>query len=808
MTMITSRNPSTLLYTGRVKHKGTTKSMKTYNIDITNTKKEIHKSSLNLGGKNPKGDKISFSNYYMELNGKPFFGISGEFHFSRYPHKYWEEEILKMKMAGINIISTYIFWIHHEETEGDFDWNGNKNLRLFIELCAKHGMYVFIRIGPFDHGECRNGGIPDWLYGRPFEVRSNDNRYLYFVKILYKEIFNQVKGQFFKDGGTIIGVQLENEYMHAGAPWEITAKHGDEFLPAGNDGASHMKILKDIAIENGFDVPIYVSTGWGGAPVLEDEILPLYGGYAFCPWNINENTPEQSPTREFIFKDYHNDNIKSVDFNPPYQKSKYPYACCEMGSGMQVWYLARFVVPPESTTALTIQQVAGGCNFVGYYVYHGGSNPIGKHSFLNENTTPKISYDFQAPIGEFGQIKKSYKYLKTLFLFFKEFEEYLSKMKTILPDSNSDIQPETTNTLRFAVRAKENSGFIFVNNYQDHVEMTDLENIKINLNLPEETILFPEKDEIKIKKNISAIFPYNFEMEGIRLKYSTTQLLSKIIDNDSPTYFFFTPDGIEGEYCFDSSNIKNIETTNCKIEKSDSKIFAYTKAGKNCIINITNNDGVQIKISTLTFNEASGFYKVKLWDKERVIISNSNILVSDEEFSIFDTGNTEFEFSIYPKIEKEIYFADKVIEVKNEGIYYSYKASVPIKKIDIDFKKISNQKATVRIPDNAFDGINDIFLHIDYEGDVGNAFIDGRLINDNFYNGTTWEIGLKRFYPDIINKEIYFYIIPKKKGKIITMDSAMALKQEFSGEQFADIRSIKAIPEYKISIRKNVGITV
>ncbi len=776
--------------------------MENYSIDIDNVKKNIYMSTLKLGGINPKGDRIGFSNYYMELNGKPFFGICGEFHYSRYPHQYWDEEILKMKMAGINIISTYVFWIHHEEIQGKFDWNGDKNLRYFIELCAKYNLYVFLRIGPFDHGECRNGGIPDWLYGRPFEIRSNDKEYLLLVKILYQEIQKQIDGQLFKDGGPIIGIQLENEYMHAGAPWEITVKQGDEFLTCGNEGISHMMVLKEIAVQAGFDVPIYVSTGWGGAPVLEDEILPLYGGYAFCPWNINENNPLQSPTYEFIFKDYHNDNSKCINFEPPYKKSKFPYACCEMGSGMQVWYHARFIVPPESTSALTIQQVAGGCNFIGYYVFHGGSNPVGNHGFLNENTVSKISYDFQAPIGEFGQIRESYKYLKFLFLFFKEFEDYLSKMKTILPDISYQIKPETIDILRFAVRAEDESGFIFINNYQDHVEMADHKNARINLKLPGEIIIFPEGKGIDIKKNISAIFPFNLKMEGINLKYSTTQLITKIIDEQSATYFFFEPEGVEGEYCFDSTNIKNIDVTDCKIERSDSKIHIYPIPGKNCVINLINNKDVKVTILTLLFREALGLYKVKLWGRDRIIISNSNLIIKDENISIFDIGNTEIEFSIYPKIEENLYISNKMIECNVEGVFSAYKISLTPKIIDLDFKKINNQKAIIKMPFDAFDEINDIYLYIDYEGDIGNAFIDGRLINDNFYNGTIWEIGLKRFYPEILNKEMYFYIVPVKKGKTITIDSAMTLRKEFSGEQLADIHSIKAIPEYKIDIYK------
>ena len=42
-----------------------------------------------------------------------------------------------MKLGGINIIATYIFWIHHEEGEGVFNWEGDCNLRHFVDLCAK-----------------------------------------------------------------------------------------------------------------------------------------------------------------------------------------------------------------------------------------------------------------------------------------------------------------------------------------------------------------------------------------------------------------------------------------------------------------------------------------------------------------------------------------------------------------------------------------------------------------------------------------------------------------------------------------------
>ena len=197
-------------------------SQKTYEIDVNVPDKTFRSGHLKLGGSNPKGDHISVNNFYVSLNDKPFIPVTGEFHFSRYPKQYWDESLKKMKAGGINIVATYVFWIMHEEKEGTFVWSDNRDLRTFIRLCAENGLYAIVRVGPFCHGEIRNGGMPDWLLGRPITNRSNDPGYLAYVDRFYAEIGKQIQGQYYKDGGPIIGIQLENEYQHSAAPWGLT----------------------------------------------------------------------------------------------------------------------------------------------------------------------------------------------------------------------------------------------------------------------------------------------------------------------------------------------------------------------------------------------------------------------------------------------------------------------------------------------------------------------------------------------------------------------------------------------------------
>ena len=166
---------------------------------------------LRMGGSSPDGTVIAVNNRYLLKNNQPWLPIMGELHFSRYPRQYWEESLLKMKAAGISIIASYFFWIHHEEIEGKWNWSGDCAYREFVKLCAKHHLFVFPRIGPWAHGECRNGGFPDWLLKKCPEARTNQPLYLEYVEKFYRQIFYQIEGLLFKDGGPIIGIQLENE---------------------------------------------------------------------------------------------------------------------------------------------------------------------------------------------------------------------------------------------------------------------------------------------------------------------------------------------------------------------------------------------------------------------------------------------------------------------------------------------------------------------------------------------------------------------------------------------------------------------
>ncbi|MGD1085866.1 MAG: beta-galactosidase, partial [Verrucomicrobiota bacterium] len=83
----------------------------------------------------PGGHTLTLDSRSLLRDGQPWLLISGEFHYARCPDSEWRDELLKMKAGGVSVVASYIFWIHHEEVEGAWDWTGQRNLRKFLETC-------------------------------------------------------------------------------------------------------------------------------------------------------------------------------------------------------------------------------------------------------------------------------------------------------------------------------------------------------------------------------------------------------------------------------------------------------------------------------------------------------------------------------------------------------------------------------------------------------------------------------------------------------------------------------------------------
>ena len=634
---------------------------------------------LNMGGKNPKGEEINVTSRYFTRNGKPWIGVMGEFHFSRYSRENWHRELAKMKAGGITIVSTYLFWIYHEEIEGKMDFGGDNDIRAFIEECKDVGLDVVIRIGPWAHGECRNGAFPDWLLKKDYKLRDNNEEYLAVVKKWYQSIYNEVKGLFYKDGGNIIAVQIENEFV---------------------DNAEHLAKLKEIAVECGFIAPIYTVTGWNsasGAKIPVDEVVPVFGGYCEAPWENHMN--RLSPSPHYFFNRMRNDSAIGTDliaktqsdgWQLPYER--YPFATCELGGGIEVTHHRRPIIKPMDIYAVSLVKLGDGNNLVGYYMYHGGTNKIGELSTFNEtkatgypNDYPILSYDFQAPLSEYGEVREQYGLLNMLHMFVNDFGEEFAPM--IAVDSGNTVAADDTNSLRYGMRTNGKSGFVFVNHYQRLTELADIENAVISAGNVEFT-------PIDVKGEVSFFMPFNMKMGDSVLEYATAQPLCKCDD----TYFFAEIPNIKAEYKFSkgSANIVTVPFENAKYMR---KLNGTVYIGGGC--NLYEENGQIHSVE-------DGEYICQKWNGSEFETLKIGQSAKQSNVEITGVENAPFE----PKYKEELCIGGE--------------RELTWKKINVD------------------GGYG--FAEIDYVGDVAQIYADGELVADDYYYGKTWRVPCKLLY--------------------------------------------------------------
>lgn len=665
-------------------------------------KPQILKNHLKLGGANPSGERIDVTSLYFTRDENPWIGIMGEFHFSRCARKDWYRELCKMKAGGITLVSTYLFWIYHEEVEGQYNFSGDNDIRAFILECKRAGLEVVIRIGPWAHGECRNGGWPDWLLKKPYKIRDNNKEYLDEVRRWYGKIYEQVQGLFYKDGGNIVAVQLENEFCSS---------------------AEHLAKLKEIAIECGIIAPIYTVTGWNsaaGAKIPVDEVVPVFGGYCDAPWD--HGTKKLPPSPHYFFGRMRNDSAIGNDLIPvtvkddwqlPYER--YPFATCELGGGLENTHHRRYIIQGIDIYAVSLIKLGVGNNLIGYYMYHGGTNQLGIHSTFQEskatgypNDYPILSYDFQAPISEYGEIREHYRLLNLLHLFVQDFEQELAPMTAV--DAVQTVKREDTETLRYCMRTDGTRGYVFVNHYQRLSKLKDITNVVLDTG----SIKFPSID---VSGDICFFFPFQMDLSGELLTCATAQPICR----QGNTYFFVQIPGIPAEYHFGSRSFRPEPGLTSKIQIGDATIV------------------------TLTWEQARYLRKL---ENEIYIGNGCDLYLSEGEVSSVQEGDYSYEYwngTVFENVHKEQHYTEPVLhseEINEAPFEPAYMEELQIG----GERKVTWKKLTV----SGMQG----FVEIEYVGDAAQIYANGVLIADSYYYGTPWRIPSKL----LCGKECYLAV--------------------------------------------------
>lgn len=710
-------------------------------------------------------DRVAVTSRYFERDGRPWVPITGEIHYSRLPRERWDEVLGHARAGGLDSVATYIFWAAHEPEPGRFDWTGNLDLRAFTELAAAHDLDLIVRLGPWAHGEYRNGGFPDWLLERDLNLRTNDPAYLDLVRPLYSQIAAQLQGLTHAEGGPVIGAQVDNELY---------------------DQAGHLRTLREIAEEAGLRVPIWTATGWGGAQV-PDTLLPVYGAYAEGFWE-DETTewPAFAPLH-FRYSAVRDDLSVGADLREaldgitaaePIQDDLRPFATCELGGGMHVAYHRRPLVSAEDVESLALAKIGSGSAWQGFYMYAGGTQRTGPQGTEQEsqatgypNDVPALSYDFHAPIGEHGQIRPHHHLLRRQHLWLREEGHRIAAMTAHIGGGSDD--PEE---LRWSVRSDGRSGYLFLTTYQPPKRpIADQAGVQFTIVFEDRTVTAPSAP-VDVPAGRSLVWPIRHPLTpDLELRSATAQLITRLDDEDGDLVVFAATSGIPVEFVLGDGSIVELPS----------------EPGPECLVQL---EGVRL----LVLDEASAdrLYRLHIDGRDRLVLSDAPVFAANGDLVVQSEDST-VTVAVRPAPESFTALGADLDPPSDEGLWRTWTlrmhhtgpASVPVEthraagsapvperggpmrrlSAPTDYSGAAIVHADV--PD--FAGTDRALLRLEWTGDVGRAYIGDRFVSDHFWHGRVWDIDLTPHREAVAEHGVRLEMLPWRRGTGVWVDPSV-----------------------------------
>jgi beta-galactosidase len=641
------------------------------------------------------------------------------------------------------------------------------------------------------------------------------------VRAWYGQIGQQLQGLLWKDGGPVIGIQLENEYSKRGP----------------GAGAAHILELKKLAMNSGLDAPLWLVTGWDDAVVPPRAVLPVYGGYADAPWDRSLAKQPPSEVYAFRFGNRISGNMDAIaDATAAIRSSQaddLPFLTAEIGGGIEDTYHRRPVILPDDTAAMFPVMLGSGVNLYGTYMFQGGENPEGKHTPLEEsqatgypNDLPVRSYDFQAPLGEFGQERASFRKLKVFQYFLNGFGDVLAPMAVHAPDKVPE-NPSDFTVLRASVRSRGNSGFIFVNNHVRGYSLPARPQTQFEIAVPGGILHVPRRP-MDIPSGAYFIWPFNLQVGGITLRYSTAELFTLLEDHGETTLVFDAIPGIEPEFALDAATAQVIGAATGELQTDGGVTYiSAIQPGEHASIELRSREGKTLRLLVLSSQQAEDAWKIHAADGDHLLITTQDFFSDQkgglEQVYLHSRGSAQFAFSILPSLPQPI-TSTLPLHEHSEGMFSAQAPPrdedpqvAPVREADdpppvrigpgphgvpeVPTEDAFRQAAgwSITVPAHALDGLSNLFLEIGYEGDIARLSRGDKLLVDNFYNGEPWTVGLKRFLDPALANRFMLQVLPLRADSPVYFDAGKRPAIP-AGGRIDQLQGIRLTPEYQLTL--------
>jgi hypothetical protein len=496
-------------------------------------------------------------------------------------------------------------------------------------------------------------------------------------------------------------------------------------------------------------------------------------------------------------------------------------------------YRRRPIISPDDIAAMLPIQLGSGVNLYGYYMFHGGINPKGRTtleeqtSIGNYNDVPILNYDFQAPLGEYGQAHAVLAKIRPYHYFLNKFGSTLAPMivhvPKVVPDTADDLA-----TPRFSVRSTGDSGFLFVNNYVRQYAMSEQRQVRFLVHLPSGDLTFPQ-EPIDIPSGAYFIWPFNMDLGGARLAYATAQPMLRLDGEGTPIFVFRAVPNIETTFAFNDDTVASVTAaTGQVVQDVANRRIAVTgiAAGANAALDVKLRSGGHVRVLVLSEDQAEQAWLVKSGKRDFLLLTPAQVIGTSSALVLRSRNNPVFHVSVYPRV-KTFGTGNLPLRVKGtDGEFSVFEARAVPRTVAVrsevlrtaqtvppvliggtakgaiePYPEVFGRSAawTITIQKDALKGLSDAYLKIDYKGDVGRLFAGTEMIDDQYYYGPTWEVGLKRF-ADRIKSALTLTILPLRKDAPVYIEGLDDLPYGSDG-QIAALNSVTIEPVYDLHLQ-------
>lgn len=467
--------------------------------------------------------EVCFDKYSLMVDGKRVIIKSGAFHYFRTPGaEMARDRFLKMKAGGYNTVDLYFNWNYHSPKEGVYDFSGIKDVRKVLDEAKKAGLYVIARPGPFINAEVNAGGLPFWLLKKEDVIPRNrigteykySPKYMAYIKEWYDHIIPIIA-----EFDNVILFQIENEYA-------------TDSMEEG-----YMKELYQMARERGITCPIFHNDAYFAG--LWANCVDIYALDLYPYINPNQNWRQDN----FCF-----DTLDNVEDIFRCAKEDSPPFIAEMQSG---WFdkwdgmgykHIREALGDEHINIMTKTALSQGVTLFNHYMAAGGTN-------WDDLACDEVytSYEFTAPLDEFGVPQSNFYKAKEINYFLDSF----------------DLTQTEARELDFC---QEN---IYAKLRHDLINGCDWLFIR-NLNTEETEVNILGKN-ISLKPFDMKICPVNLKLKGCEIEFSDIEIFARL-ENENEEAIFFISDK--------DANIHLSDGTKILGDRRDYENLTFEKEGK------------------------------------------------------------------------------------------------------------------------------------------------------------------------------------------------------------------------------------